>query len=91
VWQHIAASNSGWKPLGSGYNWRGPAVVRGGGMANLTDADLDSHLVDLTEVPLAELRDMRTSALVAALQNLYEAAAYNTGNELQGQNLDSGG
>jgi hypothetical protein len=57
-------------------------------MANLTDADLDSQLVDLTSVPLAELRDMRTSELVTALERLYEAAAYNTGNELQGQNND---
>ena len=54
-------------------------------MANLTDADLDSQLVDLTSVPLAELRDMRTSELVTALEDLYEAAAWNTGNELQGQ------
>ena len=57
-------------------------------MANLTDADLDSQLVDLTSVPLAELRDMRTSELVTALEHIYEAAAYNTGNELQGQNND---
>jgi hypothetical protein len=54
-------------------------------MANLTNADLDSRLVDLTAVPLAELRDLRTSALVTALDHLYEVAAYNTGNELQGQ------
>ena len=54
-------------------------------MAHLTDADLDSQLVDLTSVPLAELRDMRTSALITALEHLYEAAAHNTGNELQKQ------
>jgi len=54
-------------------------------MADLTDADLDSQLVDLTSVPLGELRELRESALVMALENIYEAAAYNTGNELQGQ------
>jgi hypothetical protein len=52
-------------------------------MANLTDADLDSQLVDLTTVPLAELRDLRTSELVTALDQLYRAAEWNTGNELQ--------
>jgi hypothetical protein len=54
-------------------------------MANLTDADLDSQVVDLTLVPLAELRELRTSELVIALEHLYEAAEWNTGNELQGQ------
>jgi len=55
-------------------------------MAHLTDADLDSHLVDLTAVPLAELRESRVSELVTALEHLYDAAAYNTGSELQEQN-----
>ena len=55
-------------------------------MANLTDADLDSHLVDLTSVPLAEIRELRASELVTAMEHLYEAAAYNTGSELQEQN-----
>jgi hypothetical protein len=54
-------------------------------MANLTDADLDSELVDLTTVPLAELRTLRTSALVEALERTYALAAFNTGNELQEQ------
>jgi hypothetical protein len=54
-------------------------------MANVTDADLDSDLVDLTAVPLAELRNLTTSALVEALERTYAAAAYNTGNELQEQ------
>lgn len=54
-------------------------------MANLTDADLDSHLVDLTEVPLADLRELRTTELVTALERLYEAAVHNTGEERQVQ------
>jgi hypothetical protein len=54
-------------------------------MANLTDADLDSQLVDLTSVPLSELRGSRASELVTALEHLYDAAAYNTGSELQDQ------
>lgn len=54
-------------------------------MANLTDADLDSQLVDLTSVPLADLRDLRTSELVTALEQLYRTAEWNTGNELQTQ------
>jgi FXSXX-COOH protein len=60
-------------------------------MAQLTDADLDSQLVDLTTVPLADLRDLRTSALVAALEQVYETAAWNTGNELQDQQKDDKG
>lgn len=55
-------------------------------MAHLTDADLDSQLVDVTSVPLAELRDSRASELVTALEHLYDAAAFNTGSELQEQN-----
>lgn len=54
-------------------------------MAQLTDADLDSQVVDLTAVPLTELRDLTTSALVAALRRAYETAEWNTGNELQDQ------
>ena len=54
-------------------------------MANLTDADLDSQLVDLTDFPLGELRDLTSSALVEALENIYALAASNTGNELQEQ------
>lgn len=54
-------------------------------MAQLTDADLDSQLVDLTTVPLAELRELSTSALVAALERTYAAAEFTTGNELQEQ------
>ena len=54
-------------------------------MAQLTDADLDSQLVDLTAVPLVELRESRASELVTALEQLYDAAAYNTGSELQDQ------
>lgn len=56
-----------------------------GDMANLTEADLGSQLVDLTTVPLAELRDLTTSELVAALDRTYYAAAHITGNELQEQ------
>lgn len=55
-------------------------------MANLTEADLGSQLVDLTTVPLTELRDLTTSELVVALERAYAAAEYNTGNELQEQN-----
>jgi hypothetical protein len=54
-------------------------------MANLTDADLDSRLVDLTTVPLAELRTLNTSALSEALEHLYATAEHVTGTELQGQ------
>jgi hypothetical protein len=54
-------------------------------MTNLTDADLDSELVDLTTVPLDELRSLTTSALVKALERTYAAAEFNTGNELQDQ------
>jgi hypothetical protein len=55
-------------------------------MTQLTDADLDSQLVDLSSVPLTELRDLRTTELVTALEQVYEAAVWNTGNELQIQN-----
>jgi hypothetical protein len=54
-------------------------------MAHLTEADLGSQLVDLTTVPLAELRDLTTSELVSALERTYSAAAFITGNELQDQ------
>ena len=54
-------------------------------MANLTDADLDSHVVDLTEVSLAELRTLTTSALVEALDRMYAAAEHTTGSETQAQ------
>jgi hypothetical protein len=56
-------------------------------MPMLTDADLDSTLVDLTTIPLAELRTLRTSALVEALDHAYAAAEHTTGNEVQDQNL----
>jgi FXSXX-COOH protein len=52
---------------------------------NLLEADLNSPLIDLTTVPLAELRTLSTSALVEALERTYAAAEYNTGNELQEQ------
>jgi len=54
-------------------------------MTTLTDADLDSNLVDLTTVSLEELRVLHTPGLVSALQRTYAAAAFNTGNELQQQ------
>lgn len=54
-------------------------------MANLTEADLSSELMDLTAIPLAELRDLTTSELVVALERAYAAAEYITGNELQEQ------
>ncbi|MFI7678074.1 hypothetical protein [Actinophytocola sp. NPDC049390] len=57
-------------------------------MAHLTDADLDSQLVDLTAVPLAELRELRSSELVTALDQLYRTAEWHTGNELQGKQDD---
>lgn len=57
-------------------------------MANLTDADLDSQLVDLTTVPLAELRELRTSELVTALEELYRTAESHTGTELQAKTDD---
>jgi FXSXX-COOH protein len=56
-------------------------------MPTLTDADLDSALVDLTTVPLAELRTLSTSALVEALERAYETAEFTTGNEVQEQNM----
>jgi hypothetical protein len=55
-------------------------------MPTLTDADLDSALVDLTTVPLAQLRTLTTSALVEALEHTYAAAEFTTGNEVQEQN-----
>lgn len=54
-------------------------------MTNVTDADLDSELVDLTTVPLDELRNLTTSELVTALERTYAAAEFSTGNELQDQ------
>jgi hypothetical protein len=54
-------------------------------MANLTDADLDSQVVDVTTVPLAELRTLSTSELVDALERMYAAAEYVTGSEAQVQ------
>lgn len=54
-------------------------------MADLTDADLDSNVVDLTAVPLAELRTLNTSALVDALERLYATAEHVTGSEVQVQ------
>jgi hypothetical protein len=54
-------------------------------MANLTDADLDSELVDLTGVPLGELRQLPSSELVEALERTYTLAVFNTGDELQEQ------
>lgn len=54
-------------------------------MANLTDADLDSQLVDLADVPLDELRSLATSELVEALERAYAVAAYTTGTEMQDQ------
>lgn len=54
-------------------------------MANLTDADLDSHVVDLTEVSLAELRTLTTSALLEALDRMYTVAEHTTGSETQVQ------
>lgn len=54
-------------------------------MANLTDADLDSHVVDLTAVPLAELRTLTASALAEALERMYAAAEHITGTEVQDQ------
>jgi len=56
-------------------------------MPTLTDADLDSTLVDLTTVPLAELRTLRTSALAEALDRAYADAEFTTGNEVQEQNM----
>lgn len=54
-------------------------------MANLTEADLGSELVDLTAIPLTELRVLTTSELVVALERAYAAAEHNTGNEVQEQ------
>jgi hypothetical protein len=54
-------------------------------MASLTDADLDSQVVDLTAVPLAELRTLNTSALVDALEQMYATAERVTGCEAQVQ------
>lgn len=54
-------------------------------MTNLTHADLDSELIDLTAIPLAELRGLTTSALVEALERTYAAAELTTGDERQDQ------
>jgi hypothetical protein len=54
-------------------------------MANLTDADLDSQVVDVTTVPLAELRTLSTSELVDALGQMYVTAKRVTGCEAQVQ------
>jgi hypothetical protein len=61
-------------------------------MANRTDAGLDPYspaltttLVDLTTVPLDELRTLTTPALLEALERTYTQAEFNTGNELQEQ------
>jgi hypothetical protein len=54
-------------------------------MTNLTHADLDSQLIDLTAVPLDELRSLSTSALIRALEHTYAVAEFTTGNELQEQ------
>jgi hypothetical protein len=54
-------------------------------MMNLTHADLDSELIDLTTVSLAELRDLTTSGLVEALERTYAAAEFITGDERQEQ------
>lgn len=57
-----------------------------GGMATtLTSEDLTSGLVDLTAVPMDELRDLRTPALAVAIRRTLENAAFTTGNELQDQ------
>jgi hypothetical protein len=55
-------------------------------VAHLTDADLASRAVDLTTVPLADLRQLTTSALVTALEQLYATAEFTTGAEVQDQN-----
>lgn len=55
-------------------------------MANLTDADLTSEMIDLTMFSLTELRDLTTPDLTAALNRTYALAEFNTGNELQDQN-----
>jgi FXSXX-COOH protein len=73
------------KALKSRYYQGDLVTVRGGDVANLTDADLGSQLVDLTDLPLGELRNLTSSALVEALENIYALAAFNTGNELQDQ------
>lgn len=61
-------------------------------MANRTDAGLGPYptglvtdLVDLTVVPLDELRSLTTPALTEALQHAYAVAEFNTGNEQQEQ------
>jgi hypothetical protein len=48
-------------------------------------AGLDTELVDLTVVPLDELRSLTTPALTQALERAYAVAEFNTGNELQEQ------
>lgn len=58
-------------------------------MTEVTHADLDSELVDLTTIPLTELRTLRTSALVEALEHAYAVAEFTTGNEVQDQNAVS--
>lgn len=47
--------------------------------------DLPSDLVDLTAIPLDELRDLRTPALAHAIQRIYERAAISAGREIQEQ------
>jgi hypothetical protein len=47
--------------------------------------DLNSELVDLSTVPLDELRHLRTPALELAIQHVYENAANTAGGEVQDQ------
>jgi hypothetical protein len=57
-------------------------------MTTLTNADLISDLVDLTAIPLDDLRNLRTPALDVAIRHTYEHAAFNTGNERQEQDTE---
>ena len=54
-------------------------------MANITEAELGSRLVDVTTVSLYELRSLNTSTLVEALDRAYLAAEVDAGNDLQEQ------
>jgi hypothetical protein len=47
--------------------------------------DLTSDLVDLSEIPLDELRNMDDPVIAVAIQRMYQNAAKTAGDEVQDQ------
>ncbi len=54
-------------------------------MATSLTFDLSSELLDLGTIPLDELRDMHTPALVAAINRVYANTAKSVDNGIQDQ------